>query len=328
MVLVSHKDDPVLAVWQYGLGRVAAWTSDALGLWTAHWLSWSQAASFWANVVTWTLPTPDSALNVNGNVVGGTGKLTVDLPVGATVGAGGQQRVLAHIVTPDLSQETVALQPTAPQRWEGTFPALQVGAYLLQVSWQAVASNGQSSQLTATTGLVVPYSPEYRTIGTDTSFLKLLAPAGGGTLLNPNDTSAAFTQNLPPVFSAVPITFLLLTLAALLLPIDIAARRLSSMEFLAVGFQWLVARLAREGGMIKHAPTEAAPGTPLGAMRTKRKERRSRAATLRPSIPAKEASSSKSTDGTPTTERKAQPAQPDGSIAEKLLEAKRKRTQK
>ena len=328
MVLVSHKDDPVLAVWQYGLGRVAAWTSDALGLWTAHWLSWSQAASFWANVVTWTLPTPDSALNVNGNVVGGTGKLTVDLPVGATVGAGGQQRVLAHIVTPDLSQETVALQPTAPQRWEGTFPALQVGAYLLQVSWQAVASNGQSSQLTATTGLVVPYSPEYRTIGTDTSFLKLLAPAGGGTLLNPNDTSAAFTQNLPPVFSAVPITFLLLTLAALLLPIDIAARRLSSMEFLAVGFQWLVARLAREGGMIKHAPTEAAPGTPLGAMRTKRKERRSRAATLRPSIPAKEASSSKSTDGTPTTERKAQPAQPDGSIAEKLLEAKRKRIQK
>src|SRR5205807_1157967 len=145
MVLVSHKDDPVLAVWQYGLGRVAAWTSDALGLWTAHWLSWSDAARWWANVVTWTLPSPDSALNVNGSVVGGTGKLTVDLPPGATVGAGGQQRVLAHIITPDLSQETVTLQPTAPERWEGTFPALQVGAYLLQVNWQAIASNGQNS---------------------------------------------------------------------------------------------------------------------------------------------------------------------------------------
>jgi hypothetical protein len=190
-----------------------------------------------------------------------------------------------------------------------------------------VASNGQSSQLTATTGLVVPYSPEYRTMGTDLSFLKLLAPAGGGTLLNPNDTTAAFTQNLPPVFSAVPITFLLLTLAALLLPIDIAARRLSSMEFLAVGFRWLVTRLAREG-MIKHAPTEAAPGTPLGAIRAKRQERRSRVTTLRSSLPAKEASSPKSTDKTPTTERKAQPTQPDVSITEKLLEAKRKRTQK
>jgi uncharacterized membrane protein len=49
MVLVSHRDDPVLAVWQYGLGRVAAWTSDALGLWTSQWLSWNEAAQWWAN---------------------------------------------------------------------------------------------------------------------------------------------------------------------------------------------------------------------------------------------------------------------------------------
>ncbi|MBV9708633.1 MAG: VWA domain-containing protein, partial [Chloroflexi bacterium] len=66
VVLVSHRDDPVLAVWQYGLGRVAAWTSDALGLWTANWLSWSESARWWANLVTWTLPAPDSALNING----------------------------------------------------------------------------------------------------------------------------------------------------------------------------------------------------------------------------------------------------------------------
>src|SRR5258708_28290694 len=38
-VLISHLDDPVLAVWQYGLGGGAAWASDALGLWTAKLLS-------------------------------------------------------------------------------------------------------------------------------------------------------------------------------------------------------------------------------------------------------------------------------------------------
>ncbi len=34
-VLVSNQDDdPVLAYWEYGLGKVAAWTSDAKGIWT------------------------------------------------------------------------------------------------------------------------------------------------------------------------------------------------------------------------------------------------------------------------------------------------------
>ena len=68
VVLTSSLDDPVLATWQYGLGRVVAWTSDALGLWTANWLRWSDAARWWANLVTWTLPSPGSQLIVNGSV--------------------------------------------------------------------------------------------------------------------------------------------------------------------------------------------------------------------------------------------------------------------
>src|SRR5712692_2921579 len=245
LVLISHNDDPVLAVWQYGLGRVAAWTSDALGLWTANWLQWSDAPRWWANLVTWTLPTPDSSLNINATVAGGVGHLTVDLPPGTPIVAGNQQ-VQAKIFAPDLSQVTVTLQPTAPQRWEGNFPTIQVGAYLLQVTWQ-----GASSRLSTTTGIVVPYSPEFRTMGTDIRFLTLLAHAGGGGLLGPDDSRAAFASNLAPVSAAIPITFWLLTLAALLLPIDIAARRLASLEFLVIGYRWLAAhlrpRLATQG---------------------------------------------------------------------------------
>src|SRR6266699_8599 len=152
LVLISDQDDPVLAVWQYGLGRVAAWTSDALGEWTANWLRWSNAARWWANLVTWTLPSADSQLNVNTQIVGGTGQLTVDLPPGSTAGAGGQQQVSVTIINPDLSKSTVTLQPTAPQRWQGSFPAEQVGAYLLQVTWQAKNGSANGSRLTSTTG--------------------------------------------------------------------------------------------------------------------------------------------------------------------------------
>ena len=242
LVLISHLDDPVLAVWQYGLGRVAAWTSDALGLWTANWLSWSDAARWWANLVTWTLPAPDSQLLVNGQISGGNGHIIVNLPASVQSASQSisQQQAQISIITPDRSQQTLVLQPTAPGRFEGDFSTTQVGAYVLHVTWQARGSNGSnSSQLSATTGLVVPYSPEYNSSGTDLNFLGLLARAGGGSVLDASNYVAAFTPNLPPVYTAYSITFWLFAIAALLLPIDIALRRLSSVEFLLAGYHWL-----------------------------------------------------------------------------------------
>jgi len=329
LVLVSHRDDPVLAVWQYGLGRVVAWTSDALGLWTTHWLSWSDGARWWANLVTWTLPAADSSLTINGRVVNGTGQITIDLPPGTTQSTANQQAQV-HIIAPDLSQETITLQPTAPDRWEGNFPASQVGAYLLQVSWQGTPKGNQDgpNRLTATTGLVVPYSPEFLDLGTDIRFLAQLAQAGGGTLFGPDDTAKAFTQSLQPITASIPITFLLLTLAALLLPLDIAARRLSSLEFLTVGFRWLLSHL-RPGGAQLATETAGQPPmvTSLGSVRARREERRTRSISLKP--PPKPTTETK-----PVKEAKAAPtpqptkdSTPKVASTETLLEAKRKRKQ-
>ena len=327
VVLVSHRDDPVLAVWQYGLGRVAAWTSDALGLWTSHWLQWNQAAQWWANLVTWTLPAADSSMNISGKVINGSGQITVDLPATTT---GGQQQVQAHIIAPDRSQQTIDLQPTAPQEWQGSFSASPVGVYVFQVTWQGITGNGAPSKLTATTGMVVPYSPEFRTRGTDMPFLQLLAQDGGGALLGPNDSTKAFTQNLLPVTEALPITFLLLVLAALLLPIDIAARRLSSLEFLVVGWRWLTAHLS-PGSRTRFATAteshrESHIGTTLGSVRTQRQERRKRARPLRPMPVSKESARTKA-EKVPVAAASAQPEPKELTMTERLLEAKRKRMQ-
>jgi hypothetical protein len=336
-VLISQKDDPVLAVWQYGLGRVVAWTSDALGLWTANWLQWSDAARWWANLVTWTLPTPDSSLNVNATIVGGTGHLTVDLPPGTPIGANNQQ-MQVKIIAPDLSKAAVTLQPTAPQRWEGTFPTLQVGVYLLQVTWQ-----GGNKQLGTTTGVVVPYSPEYHTMRTDLRFLTLLAHAGGGSLLTPTETAAAFANNLAPVSAAIPITFWLLTIAALLLPIDIAARRLASLEFLVLAYQWLLSRFRpRLATQAASSQESAINASALGAVRAKRQQRHGNTTTAgspfvnkdtkkvaRTPITKSQAASTKpASSTTQPTEPKSQAAEPEVSVASKLLEAKRNRAKK
>ncbi|HEV2656500.1 MAG TPA: VWA domain-containing protein [Ktedonobacteraceae bacterium] len=325
MVLVSHRDDPVLAVWQYGLGRAVAWTSDARGLWTSHWLQWNQAAQWWANLVTWTLPAADSSMNISGKVLNGTGQITVNLPTTTT---GGQQQVQAHIIAPDHSQQTISLQPTAPQQWAGNFSANPIGVYVFQVIWQGLTANGTPGRLAATTGMVVPYSPEFRTRGTDMPFLQQLARAGGGQLLGPEDSVRAFLQNLVPVTAALPITFLLLVLAALLLPIDIAARRLSSLEFLVVGWRWLAGlfspartRLATSPHGLKESSSSI--GATLGSVRTQRQERRSRVQPPTPIPLSREPVRTKAEKATAAT-----PTQPkELSTTERLLEAKRKRTQ-
>jgi uncharacterized membrane protein len=320
IVLASHLDDPVLAVWQYGLGRVVAWTSDALGLWTANWLQWSDAARWWANLVTWTISTSDNQLIVNSEIVGGNGHITVDIPPEASAisRSVNQQQVQVKIIAPDLSQQTIPLQPTAPERWEGAFPTTQVGAYLLRVTWQSHrATNGLPSQLATTAGLVVPYSPEFASSGTDIHFLNQLAQAGNGSVLNPNDTSSAFSTNLPPVYTSLSIVFWLFAIAALLLPVDIALRRLSSLEFLAVGYHWLLSHLGlRKATLAKNTSDNLV----LETIRSHRKERKIRALSRKPKVaatPTKAAARSTSPDS-----KKPQ----EVSMTEKLLEAKRKRS--
>ena len=52
-VLVTARDDPLLAQWQYGLGRSVAWTSDSTGRWAKSWIGWNgllagSSARWWA----------------------------------------------------------------------------------------------------------------------------------------------------------------------------------------------------------------------------------------------------------------------------------------
>jgi len=215
IVLKSPQGDPLLATWQYGLGRVMAWTSDAQGRWTADLLHWPPANRFFGDIVHASLPQPgDPALQIETRVQGDHTHLLVTAPT--TSGA----TVTVNAVTPDLAGASLTLSPTGPGRFEGDLPTDQVGSYLLHVSESA----GGVVRHTTTSGLVVPYSPEYRELGTDTATLKAIAQAGGGIVLA--DLSQAFRVPVPPVHAARPISEILLVLAILLFPIDVALRRL------------------------------------------------------------------------------------------------------
>lgn len=56
LLSLDREDAPLLARWQYGLGRAAVFASDANGRWAADWLSWEGYDKFWANLVRDLLP--------------------------------------------------------------------------------------------------------------------------------------------------------------------------------------------------------------------------------------------------------------------------------
>jgi uncharacterized membrane protein len=215
VVLKSPQGDPLLATWQYGLGRVMAWTSDAQGRWSAGLLRWPAANRFFGDIVRYSLPQAgDPALQVETQVQGDRTHVLVTAP--AYSGAG----VAVSAVTPDLSDAELTLASTGPGRFEGDLPTDQVGSYLLHVTESA----GGVVKHSSTFGLVVPYSPEYRDLGTNLSSLRAIAHAGGGVLIT--DLSQVYKVPVPPTQAAQALDELLLVLAALLFPIDVALRRL------------------------------------------------------------------------------------------------------
>ncbi len=59
-VLVTARDDPLLAQWQYGLGRSVAWMSDSTGRWAKSWIGWDGFSTFFSQMVGWTFPGEES----------------------------------------------------------------------------------------------------------------------------------------------------------------------------------------------------------------------------------------------------------------------------
>jgi hypothetical protein len=119
--------------------------------------------------------------------------------------------------------QTVELSQVAPGRYEAPLSPTEQGAYLIRVDG---ISNDGSQTLADLAGWVQAYSPEYRTLQADPDELLTLMTITGGRLTT-GDPAEAFAHTLLAPADTRPIWPWLLTLAAILLPFDIAVRRLA-----------------------------------------------------------------------------------------------------
>ena len=219
VALFTARGDPLLATWQYGLGRAAAWTSDAKGQWATEWVKWDEFPRFAAQLVGWLLPQPQSeGLDARITLDGAQAVVTIE----ATDEQNQPRNFLdgtATLIGPDLQTTEIELRQVAAGRYEGRTELAQPGTYMVQI---ALSENDQPvGQRTA--GLVVPYSPEYRALDPDPSRLYELAKATGGAVLS--QPAAAFVHDLPATERAHQVWPTLLLAVALLFPLDVALRR-------------------------------------------------------------------------------------------------------
>ena len=217
-VLVSHQDeDPILAYWDYGLGKAAAWTSDVRGIWSEKWLTWEQASTFWLNTISSVLP---GGSNEDGRIetsrTGNTGQVTVSVDELET-----GYNTDAIIISPDGKETKIKLQPSKPGYYQGNFDLDSTGVYLVRVEQQREDETTAAMEA----GLIYPYSPEYdiRKVSSKHLADHIAGQTGGRLLEKPEDI---LTENLQPVWLHREIWPALLLLALILFFLDVVLRKL------------------------------------------------------------------------------------------------------
>jgi uncharacterized membrane protein len=221
LVLVSPRDDPLLAQWQYGLGRSVAWTSDSTGRWAKNWVGWQGFTRFFSQLVAWTFPGEETGgIEASFESLGGKTRLHIE-----SVESDGSPRdfyrTMATIVGPDLEPHEVLLDQVAPGVYEQDLGEIDSGAYAVRIT----QTRPGAAALGRTVGLVEPVAAEYRLLGVNLPLLAALRAATGGREIDlPTDP---WKHDLGLTSSFTELWPWLLILALLLWPLDIALRRVS-----------------------------------------------------------------------------------------------------
>ncbi len=250
-VLVTARDDPLLAQWQYGLGRSVAWTSDATGTWAKSWVGWSGFSRFFSQLVGWTFPGEESGgIEAQFADRGGRTYLRVE-----SVNADGSPRdfyaTSVALVGPDLAPAMVALNQVAPGVYEAPVASLQSGAYAVRVT----QTKPGETALGRTLGLVAPTPAEYRLLGANEPLLAAIRAATGGS--EPATPAAVWAHDLRAAGRSTDLWPWLLVLAMLLWPLDITLRRVSiGRRELGDGRRWVRDWFRRRGTAERTAQVE------------------------------------------------------------------------
>ncbi len=222
LLLASERGDPILATWRAGLGRVAAFSSDAKSRWASEWLDWPGYGQFWSQLVrslqrregeeggglavaTRRVDDNTLALEIDALSAEGSFRNGLNLQVGALL--------------PDGTRQMATARQSAPGRYEAQIAIAPHGTTWLQLSSPQLPGSGKAF------GFTPSYPAEFLHNGTDEAALKNWSEAAGGRFNPPPE--AVFAPPEHGVRRYNNLAPWLLGAAILLLPLDIWLRRRS-----------------------------------------------------------------------------------------------------
>jgi Ca-activated chloride channel homolog len=172
VLLEAYKDRPLLARWQFGLGKAAIFTSDVKDRWAVDWLKWNGYPKFWSQIVRDIMRRQDDAdFDMRVERENGFANITVEAQ-----GKDGLNRdqlhMQVHVVAPDQDSTVLELPQTGPGVYEARVPLKQQGTYMFRST-----VNGSAG---ASRVLAFSYPGEYHFYPPDVEKLRAISVETGG----------------------------------------------------------------------------------------------------------------------------------------------------
>jgi hypothetical protein len=240
---------PILASWQYGLGKAVAFTSDARSQpasavkgWDAEWVESDMYKKFWEQAVTWALrPAEAGRMTVVSEYREGRVRVTVtardekDRPVNGLDLEG--KISLPRPPKPGEKVPVVEFKRKGPGQYEAEFTAEEAGTYFVTVQgYQAGVGKAKGALFDTTrTGVTLPYSQEFADLDTNTGLLKQLAELTGGRYYTDDPaeleqlakSSDLFRDATKTSRAYQPFWYWLVFAAGVLVLLDVGVRRIA-----------------------------------------------------------------------------------------------------
>jgi hypothetical protein len=217
LLRIGPDQDPLLATWQAGLGRVTSWTSDASDRWSQAWAGWDGYVDFWSRVVKDTFGSA-SPLGVRARVENGVLRVVAEQEEAFADGAVAD----ARIADPSLDDQSVRLERTGATTFEGEVPVSEAGTYAVGVSVQGPDGATRIGSTIATQS----YAPEYEPgVPDEEALAAVSATTDGRGAIEP--AQAFDAAGLRSGRARIALAGWLLLAAALLWPVAVGVSRLA-----------------------------------------------------------------------------------------------------
>ncbi|MEO8099833.1 MAG: VWA domain-containing protein [Acidobacteriota bacterium] len=212
-ILAIDHEDPLLARWQYGLGRSAVFASDAKSRWATDWITWKGFDKFWTNVSRDLLPHAQSG-ETTVQYDSANGELVADYRLGRGVR---EPAVIPpiYVFGPGGFQEPIAVKKIAAGTYQGR---LKIGGR--QGLFRVLPA--QESREFPETGLYRPEA-ELEEYGSNEALLKQVAEFTGGRFQP--EPAAVFSGTGKTLDSTMTLWPAFLGLAVLLSLIELVLRK-------------------------------------------------------------------------------------------------------